>query len=68
MGDGAAAAATALGANQIAFFVTCDPNGDFHEEVMKGKRKFRARFGFAFLDRDGSDCFFVIFGSNGDFD
>ena len=49
-GDGdAAAAASALSAAQIAFFVICCPNGDFHQEIMKGKRPFGARFGFAFF-------------------
>ena len=63
-GDGAAAAAAAaaaaLGAPQIAFFVIVGPNGDFHEEIMKGKRPFGARFGFACF-RWGSLRLFVCF-------
>ena len=31
------------------FFVIFGPNGDFDKEIMKGKRRFGARFGFAFL-------------------
>ena len=34
---------------QIVFFVIFGPNGDFDKEIMKGKRRFGARFGFAFL-------------------
>ena len=72
-GDGdaaaaAAAAAAALGAAQIMFFLICCPNGNFHEKIMKGKRPFGARFGFAFFDGDRSDCCFIIFSPNGDFD
>jgi hypothetical protein len=40
-----------MGIAQIVFFVIFGPNGDFDEEIMKGKRRFGARFGFAFLQR-----------------
>ena len=38
-----------MGIAQIFFFVIFGPNGDFDKEIMKGKRRFGARFGFAFL-------------------
>ena len=42
------------------FFVIFGPNGDFDKEIMKGKRRFGARFGFAFL-RGGRGAMAVSF-------
>ena len=42
------------------FFVIFGPNGDFDKEIMKGKHRFQARFGFAFL-RGGRGAMAVSF-------
>ena len=48
------------GARSDCFFVIFGPNGDFDKEIMKGKRTFEARFGFAFLWWGGVRCRFRL--------
>jgi hypothetical protein len=55
-----------MGIAQIVFFVIFGPNGDFDKEIMKGKRRFGARFGFAFLrGGEGRNGGFVCSGGEG---